>query len=82
MKILKLESLLENAIQLKNVEYVIDFVDCYLKNKSGVVSFNMIDIQLHDMWKNKEKWLFTVKDNSDINKRLQEMFDKLDIYFW
>lgn len=82
MKILKFESLLENAIQLKNIEYIIDFVCGYLKNRTGVISFNIIDIKLHDLWKSKKKWLSTVEDHPEIKERLEEMFDKLDIYFW
>lgn len=82
MRLLKLDSLLSNAIHLKNIEYTIRFVDCYLRNRNDIVTFNMIDIRLYELWRNKKEWLSATDDNSDIKKRLEEMFDKLDVYFW
>lgn len=82
MKLLKLDSLLSNAILLKDVEYIIDFVDCYLKNQNEIVAFNIVDIKLYELWKGKKEWLLSLEDNSEIKKRLKVMFDKLDVYFW
>lgn len=82
MKLLKLDALLTNAIQQKRIEYIIDFVDCYLKNKDNVVVYNIVDIKLYELWKNKAEWLSVIDNNSDIERRLKEMFDKLAIYFW